>query len=201
MKHIYKDNFFPDRPVLLLLHGTGGNELSLLSIGERIDEKACILSTRGNVMEDGMPRYFRRIAEGIFDEEDLLYRTDQLKKFLDDSAAKYHFDRENIVAIGYSNGANIAASLLLQYPNTLKGAILHHPMVPIRNSNDESLEGLPIFIGAGDNDPICRPEETKELEKIFTDRGAQVFVHWENNGHTLTESELEAARKWYIKNN
>ena len=198
MKHVYKDNFFPDRPVLLLLHGTAGNELSLLDIGESIDYRASILATRGNVVEDGMSRYFRRIAEGIFDEEDLLFRTEELNKFLDESAEKYGFNRRNIVAIRYSNGANIAASLLLLYPNSLRGAILHHPMVPIRSTSKlESLEGLPIFIGAGDNDPICPPEETNELEKIFTQRGAQVMVHWENNGHTLTESELEAAREWY----
>lgn len=200
MKHIFKEGYYPDRPVLLLLHGTGGNELSLIDLGESIDERTSILSVRGNVNENGMPRYFRRLAEGIFDEEDLIYRTKELKEFLDEASYKYKFDRNNIIAIGYSNGANIAASLLLQYPDSLKAAILHHPMVPLRNLDKKPLEGKPIFIGAGENDPICRPEETTELEEMLKERGADVSVHWERNGHRLTETEAQAARQWYNKN-
>lgn len=200
MKHIYKEGIFQDRPVLLLLHGTGGNEQSLLNIGGSIDEKASILSVRGNVSENGMPRYFRRLSEGIFDEKDLLFRTKELNEFLDESAKKYYFDRDNIIAIGYSNGANIAANLLLLYPNSLKAAILHHPMVPVRDIDNISLKDTPIFIGAGENDPICRPEETKELEAMLRERRAKVQVHWEDNGHGLTKTELEAARQWYHGN-
>ena len=94
-----------------------------------IDDEASVLSVRGNVLENGMPRFFRRLAEG-FDIEDLIFRTKELNEFLDEAAVKYDFDRDNIIAIGYSNGANIAASLLFHYQNALKGAILHHPMVP-----------------------------------------------------------------------
>src|SRR5690625_3808849 len=133
MKHIFKEGKDSNQPTLLLLHGTGGNELDLIPIAERIDSAASILSVRGNVLENGMPRFFRRLAEGVFDEEDLIFRTKQLNEFLKDASEKYDFDRENIIAIGYSNGANIAASLLFHYQNTLKGAILHHPMVPRRN--------------------------------------------------------------------
>lgn len=197
MKHIFKEGIYPDKPVLLLLHGTGGNELSLMDIGEFIDEKASILSVKGNVNENGMARYFRRLEEGIFDEEDLVYRTKELNEFLDEAAEKYHFDRNNIIALGYSNGANIAASLLLQYPKSLRSAILHHPMVPLRDIEKLSLEGTEVFIGAGENDNICRPEETNELEKMLIERGAKVVVHWENYGHRLTKTEIEAAKDWY----
>lgn len=197
MKHIFKEGIYPDKPVLLLLHGTGGNELSLMDIGEFIDEKASILSVKGNVNENGMARYFRRLEEGIFDEEDLVYRTKELNEFLDEAAEKYHFDRNNIIALGYSNGANIAASLLLQYPKSLRSAILHHPMVPLRDIEKLSLEGTQVFIGAGENDNICRPEETNELEKMLIERGAKVVVHWENYGHRLTKTEIEAAKDWY----
>lgn len=199
MKHIYKGGYSSDGPVFLLLHGTGGNESSLFDVGEYIDEKASILSVRGNVSENGMPRFFRRIAEGVFDEKDLLYRTEELNKFLDDAAKIYSFNRENIVVIGYSNGANIAASLLLLFPNSIKAAMLHHPMVPIRDIEKISLIDKQIFIGAGKNDSICSPEETRELEEMLKERGASVFLHWENNGHRLTKSELAAAKKWYEK--
>ena len=199
MKHIFKEGE-RHRPVLLLLHGTGGDEKSLLGIGEIIDEGASILSVKGNVDENGMARFFRRLEEGIFDEEDLIFRTKELNDFLDQAADKYKFNRNNIVALGYSNGANIAASILLHYPQCLKGAILHHPMVPLRNIEKKSLKDKPIFIGAGDNDPICRPEETKELEDIFKDLEANVYIHWESMGHNLSRIEVEAAKKWYEEN-
>ena len=124
-----------------MLHGTGGNELDLLPLAERIDEEASVLSVRGNVLENGMPRFFRRLAEGIFDEEDLVFRTKELNEFLDEAAEQYGFDRNHIIAIGYSNGANIAASLLFHYENALTGAILHHPMVPRRGIELPNLAG------------------------------------------------------------
>ncbi len=138
------------KPVLLLLHGTGGNELDLLPLAEIIDPEASVLSVRGNVLENGMPRFFRRLAEGIFDEEDLIFRTKELNEFLDEAAKEYKFDRNNIVAIGYSNGANIAASLLFHYENALKGAVLHHPMVPRRGIQLANLAGKSVFIAARD---------------------------------------------------
>ena len=137
------------KPVLLLLHGTGGNELDLLPLAEIVDPEASVLSVRGNVLENGMPRFFRRLAEGIFDEEDLIFRTKELNEFLDEAAKEYKFDRNNIVAIGYSNGANIAASLLFHYENALKGAVLHHPMVPRRGMQLANLAGKSVFILLG----------------------------------------------------
>ncbi|MGG0655475.1 alpha/beta hydrolase [Rummeliibacillus pycnus] len=197
MKHIFNKGQDSEKPTLLLLHGTGGNELDLLPIAERIDSTAHVLSVRGNVLENGMPRFFRRISEGVFDEEDLIFRTKQLNVFLDEAAEQYNFDRNNIIAIGYSNGANIAASLLFHYQNALKGAILHHPMIPRRGIKLPDLLGKSVFIAAGTNDPICAPEESTELQSLLEAANASVELHWENKGHRLTAEEVDEASKWY----
>ncbi|MFS0892418.1 alpha/beta hydrolase [Peribacillus frigoritolerans] len=197
MKHIFQKGSNPLKPTLLLLHGTGGNELDLLPIAGKIDDEASILSVRGNVLENGMPRFFRRLAEGVFDEKDLKFRTKELNEFLDEAAQKYDFDRNNIFAVGYSNGANIAASLLFHYQNALKGAILHHPMVPIKGMDLPVLSGKSVFITAGTNDPLISPLEPVELQSLLEKAGANVELHWENRGHQLTVEEVEAAVKWY----
>jgi phospholipase/carboxylesterase len=197
MKHIFQAGTNAEAPTLLLLHGTGGTEQDLLPLARMIDPAASVLSVRGNVLENGMPRFFRRIAEGVFDIEDLEFRTKELAEFLEEASAKYGFDRSNVVAIGYSNGANIAGSLLFHYEDALKGAMLHHPMVPRRDVALPSLTSVPIFIAAGRNDPICPPEETEELQQLLSGAGAEVAVHWENEGHRLTRSEVVAAAKWY----
>lgn len=197
VKHIFQKGNDTSKPTLLILHGTGGNELDMLPIAGMIDNDASVLSVRGNVLENGMPRFFRRIAEGVFDEEDLVYRTQELNEFLDKAAKEYEFDRNNIVAIGYSNGANIAASLLFHYEDALKGAILHHPMVPRRGIELPNLTGKSVFIAAGTNDPICPAQESEELKSLLEDAQANVEIHWENYGHQLTRTEIEAARDWY----
>ncbi|MHC0037790.1 alpha/beta hydrolase [Pseudoneobacillus sp. C159] len=197
MKHIFNKGKDLTKPTLLLLHGTGGNELDLLPLAGRIDEEASVLSVRGNILENGMPRFFKRLAEGVFDEEDLIFRTKELYAFLDEAAKEYEFDRDNIIAIGYSNGANIAASLLFHYQNALKAAILHHPMVPRRGIELPDLSGKAVFIGAGTNDPICSPQESAELQSLLEKANANVEIHWENRGHQLTLEEVEAASQWY----
>ncbi|MED4400410.1 alpha/beta hydrolase [Metabacillus fastidiosus] len=197
MKHIFNKGKDTTKPTLLLLHGTGGNELDLLPLAGRIDDTASVLSVRGNVLENGMPRFFRRLAEGVFDEEDLIFRTKELNEFLNEAAEKYNFDRDNIMAIGYSNGANIAASLLFHYEDALRGAILHHPMVPRRGIELPDLSGKSLFIAAGTNDPMCPPEEADELQSLLEKAKADVKLHWENKGHRLTAEEVEAAAQWY----
>ncbi|MGG3560630.1 alpha/beta hydrolase [Neobacillus rhizosphaerae] len=199
MKHIFNKGKNLTKPTLLLLHGTGGNELDLLPLAGRIDDEASVLSVRGNVLENGMPRFFRRLAEGVFDIEDLIFRTKELNAFLDEAAEKYGFDRDNIIAIGYSNGANIAASLLFHYQNALKGAILHHPMVPRKGIDLPDLSGKSVFIAAGTNDPICSPMESTELQSLLEKAHANVELHWENRGHQLTLQEVDAAADWYRK--
>lgn len=197
MKHVFNKGTNDKKPTLLLLHGTGGNELDLLPLAGKIDNEASVLSVRGNVLENGMPRFFRRLAEGVFDIEDLIFRTKELNEFLDEAAVKYGFDRNNVIAVGYSNGANIAASLLFHYQNALKGAILHHPMVPRKGIDLPDLTGKSVFIAAGTNDPICPPKESEELQVLLEKANAKVELHWENRGHQLTLQEVEAAAEWY----
>ena len=197
MKHLFQKGSNPSKPTFLMLHGTGGNELDLLPLAGMIDGEASVLSVRGNVLENGMPRFFRRLAEGVFDEEDLVFRTKELNEFLDEASKQYGFDRDNILAIGYSNGANIAASLLFHYRHALKGAILHHPMVPRRGIELPDLTGKSVFIAAGTNDPICSPEESSGLQSLLEQAKAKVELHWENRGHQLTEEEVKAAAQWY----
>lgn len=197
MKHIFKKGKSLNGPTLLLLHGTGGTEQDLLGIAEMLDPNANVLSVRGNVLENGMPRFFKRLSEGVFDEKDLVERTKELYEFLGEASEEYQFDRNNVTAVGYSNGANIAGSLLFHYQDALNKAILHHPMVPRRGIELPDLSSVHIFISAGHNDPLCTEEETRELEQILLDNGGSVKVHWENNGHQLTRTEIEAAREWY----
>jgi phospholipase/carboxylesterase len=199
MKHIFEKGTRQDMPTLVLFHGTGGTERDLLPLAKQISPESSVLSLKGNVLENGMPRFFRRLAEGIFDEEDLIFRTKEVKDFLDQAAVQYGFNRTNLVAVGYSNGANIAGSLLFHFQQTLKGAILHHPMVPRRGVQIPDLSGTPIFIGAGTNDPICSPRETEELQELFVGAGATVTVHWENFGHQLTSMEVDSAADWFRK--
>jgi len=199
LKHIFQQGN-KEAPVLLLLHGTGGTEEDLLGLAEIVSSNSAVLSVRGNVLENGMPRFFRRLAEGIFDEEDLIFRTKELNDFIDASAEKYQFDRNNVVALGYSNGANIAASLLFHYQGSLKGAILHHPMVPRRGVAIPDLSTTPVFIGAGKNDPICAPQETEELANLLQAAGSDVQVQWEQYGHQLTRNEVDAAADWFQTN-
>lgn len=198
MKHVFKQG--SNDVTFLLLHGTGGTERDLIPLAREIAPEASLLSVRGNVLENGMPRFFRRLSEGVFDEEDLLFRTEELKLFLDKAAVEYGFDPERVIALGYSNGANIAASLLFHYEDVLTGAILHHPMVPRRGVSLPDMSGHVVFIGAGTNDPLCPPEESEELMELLTDANADVTLHWENFGHQLTHGEVAAAARWYQEN-
>ena len=195
MHHIFKQGN-KQKPVLLLLHGTGGDENSLLALAEMIDPEASVLSVRGNVLEHGMPRFFRRIADGVFDMEDLAARTKELYEFLNTAATNYGFDRNQVIAIGYSNGANIAANLLYEYSDGLKGAILHHPMVPNRHATIPEQQ-TKVFIAAGVNDPMCPQQEAIDLQTMLAQAGADVTLEWETNGHQLTMNEVQKATAWY----
>lgn len=195
-EHIYKPGN-PQHPTFLVLHGTGGNEKDLVPLVKYINPDAGILSVRGNVSENGMNRFFRRLSEGIFDKEDLEKRTHDLYDFLQSASQHYQFDEENVVALGYSNGANIAASMLYFYEDAFRGAILHHPMTPFEEREMKTLKELPVFIGAGKNDPICPPENTRLLISQLEQAGSTVTTDWGNAGHSLTQNELDAAKTWY----
>lgn len=183
-------------PILLLLHGTGGNEEDLLRIGPIIAPGAAFLSPRGKVLENGMPRFFRRFAEGQFDQQDLAFRTEELAEFVRSAAARYGFDPKHLFAVGFSNGANIASSLMLRHPEALAGAILIRGMVPFRPTEARDLGGKPVLLLNGKLDPIAPPAEAEALQSIFLDANAQVQLHWDNGGHGLTQGDLAAARQW-----
>jgi phospholipase/carboxylesterase len=183
---------------LLLLHGTGGNEHDLIPLGREIDPAAAILSPRGKILENGMPRFFRRLAEGIFDEEDLKRRTYELADFVAAAARHYELAAGEIVAVGYSNGANIAASLLLLRPETLCAAILFRAMVPLVPEKLPDLSSARIWIGAGNQDPIIPTSETQRLVDLLRTAGADVTIRFVNAGHGLTNNEIEIARDWLM---
>ena len=181
---------------LLLLHGTGGDENDLLPLGRGLLPGAGMLSPRGKVLERGAPRFFRRLAEGVFDQEDLAHRTDELAQFIDAAAVTYGLERDGIVAVGFSNGANIAGSLLLRRSGVLRGAVLLSPMVPFEPDSLPDLDGTSVFIGAGRSDPIAPAEQVERLAAMLRDAGADVTVFWQHAGHTVTKDELDAAQRW-----
>jgi predicted esterase len=184
------------RRTLLLLHGTGGDENDLLPLGTALDPGAARLSPRGKVLEHGMPRFFRRLAEGVFDMEDLVKRTHELAEFVDAAAAAYGFARDGVIAAGFSNGANIAASLLLLRPGALAGAVLFSPMLPFEPEKRPDLARVPVLIAAGKTDPIARPALAERLATLLQECGADVTLYWQPGGHTIDAGALDAARDW-----
>ena len=183
-------------PTLLLLHGTGGDESDLLPLGKLLDPSANRLSPRGKVLESGMPRFFRRLAEGVFDVPDLIRRAGELAAFVPAAAAAYGFDAARVTSAGFSNGANVAAGLLLLHPGVLKDAILLHPMVPLIPDRLPDLSSTRVFIGAGHQDPIAPPAETERLAALLRRAGADVTLHWQPGGHGLSRDEVQAAAAW-----
>jgi phospholipase/carboxylesterase len=187
-------------PVLLLLHGTGGSENDLLDLGRRMYPTAALLSPRGKSLENGVTtRFFRRRAEGVFDEADLIHRTHELADFVQAAAKEYGFDAGNVVAVGYSNGANIAASTMLLRPGVLKGAVLLRAMVPLTPEPLPDLAGVPVFLAAGRHDPLIPAENVARLAAMLQKAGADVSLHLSESGHQLTSPELEAATLWLAK--
>ena len=181
---------------LLLLHGTGGNEHDLIPLGRELDPNAALLSPRGKVLENGMPRFFRRLAEGVFDLEDLKRRTNELADFVAAATKHYKLASEQIVAVGYSNGANIAASMLLLRSEILWAAILFRPMVPLVPDNLPELSSIRVWIGAGNQDPIIPTSETQRLVEFLRSAGAEVTIRFSNASHGLINAEIETARSW-----
>ena len=181
---------------LLLLHGTGGNERDLIPLGRELDPNAALLSPRGKVLENGMPRFFRRLAEGVFDVEDLKQRTNELADFVAAAVQHYQFAADRLVAVGYSNGANIAVSMLLLRPDILRAAILFRAMVPLVPKNLPDLSCVRVWISAGNQDPIIPTSETQRLVELLRRAGADVTVRFANANHGLTNAEVGAARHW-----
>jgi phospholipase/carboxylesterase/glyoxalase family protein len=194
--HVWRPPAAPGAPALLLLHGTGGDEHDLLPLAPMLDPGAAVLSPRGKVLERGMPRFFRRLAEGVFDVEDLKFRTAELADFVAAAAAEYRFDASRVYAAGFSNGANIAASLLLLRPGVLRKAMLFSPMVPLDPPAAPDLSAVDVFISAGRRDPIVDPSNTQRLADMLAAAGARVALRWTDGGHSLTAEDVAAARDW-----
>ena len=181
---------------LLLLHGTGGDETDLLGIAREIDEHAALLSPRGKVLENGMPRFFRRLAEGVFDEKDLVARTHELADFISEAAEHYQRDPSNVVAVGFSNGANIAAAVMLLRPEVLRGAVLIRAMVPLVPEKRDDLSGRSALILSGTADPIVPRDNAERLAKLLSEASANVTHRWIDASHGLTMQDIEIARDW-----
>jgi phospholipase/carboxylesterase len=192
----------PTAPVgatLLLLHGTGGDESDLLPLGRRMLPGAGLLGVRGNVSEHGAPRFFRRLAEGVFDMDDLHRRTAELGDFIDAAATEYGFDRERVYAVGFSNGANVAASLLLSRPEALAGGILLRAMVPFEPNPVPRLEGRSVLMAEGRFDPMIPVPLAERLAELLREAGAEVDVEWQEAGHQLTPKDIRAAEAWLAR--
>ena len=184
---------------LLLLHGTGGNERDLIPLGHKLDPNASLLSPRGKTLENGMPRFFRRLAEGVFDLEDLQKRTNELADFVTSAAKHYEIDDKKIVAVGYSNGANITASILLLRPKILSAAILFRAMVPLVPEKQPDLSAVRVLISEGDHDPIVSAAEAGRLAGLLRSAGADVTIRFFQSGHELTSEDVNFAREWLTK--
>jgi predicted esterase len=181
---------------LLLLHGTGGNENDMIPLGCELDPTAALLSPRGNVLENGMPRFFRRLAEGIFDEEDVIRRAQELADFVGAAAERYKFDPRHVIAVGYSNGANIAAAILFLRPEVLAAAVLFRAMVPLVPPALPNLTDRCVLISSGEQDPIVPVENARRLVAMLESAGANVMLRFEPAGHALGLGDFKASKEW-----
>ena len=183
-------------PTLLLLHGTGGDENDLVPLAHLIAPGAALLSVRGNVVEQGAPRFFRRLREGVFDLDDLARRTGELGDFVAAAGARYEFAPGSLLAVGFSNGANVAASLLLSRPAALAGGVLIRAMVPFEPSTSPDLAGRAVLLSQGRMDPLIPVAGAERLAALLTEAGADVEVAWQPGGHGLTQGDVTVARRW-----
>ncbi|WP_018467246.1 alpha/beta hydrolase [Calidithermus timidus] len=184
---------------LLVLHGTGGNEHELIGLARELAPAAKLLSPRGKVLENGAPRFFRRLAMGVFDEADLKAQAADLARFVQDAAERYGFDAGRVYALGYSNGANMAAALMLLHPEALAGGVLLRPVLPLEPPTPPKLRGKAAFLAAGRRDPWAPGERVEALAGRLEQAGAKVELRWQNAGHELHPEELKAAQAWLAR--
>ena len=194
--HEYEPAAVPGAPTLLLLHGTGGDQHDLIPLVPLVSPNAGYLSPLGKVLEHGMPRFFRRLANGVFDLDDLRLRTGELAAFVERAASHYGFDADNVVAAGFSNGANIAASLLLLHPSVLRAAMLFSAMTPLEPEPLPDLTGIPVYITGGRRDQMIPPASTQRLSEMLAAAGADVTIRWKDGGHELSRDDVDGARAW-----
>jgi phospholipase/carboxylesterase len=193
--HRFEPGADPSVPPVLLLHGTGGDEADLLPLGREIAPGAPLLSPRGNVLEGSMPRFFRRFREGLFDEDDVRRRAGELADFVAEARRAYGLAQP--IALGYSNGANIAAAVLLLHPKALAGAILLRAMAPLAEPPKPDLSGVPVLVLSGLNDPIAPRSSAETLAAALAAAGARVERDDVPAGHGLTQADVTKAKKFY----
>ena len=186
----------PSHRTMLLLHGTGADENDLIPLGRALDPQANLLSPRGKVVENGANRFFRRFEEGVLDVEDLKNRTHELADFIAAACKEHAWDEASVIAVGFSNGANIAASTLLLHPQTLQAAILLRAMYPFEPDEQPDLQRKRVFMASGRQDPLIDPEEPERLANMLRDAGAEVTLTWSPGGHGLDNADLEGALSW-----
>lgn len=185
-----------NKTTLVLLHGTGGNEDDLIPLGHFLAPDAALLGIRGKVLEGAMPRFFQRLSEGVFDEADLIFRTHELARFIEDATKMYALNPQRLVAVGYSNGANIAASLLLLEPTILSAAVLFRSMLPLNPERLPDLHGKHVLMQSGRHDPVIPAGNSERLAELLKQAGAEVALNWQNTGHGLANPEFVTAQKW-----
>ncbi len=195
-RHRWEPATSPGLPTLLLLHGTGGDEHDLVPLAQLLLPGAALLSVRGNVLEQGASRFFRRLAEGVFDLDDLRQRTEELAEFIAAATARYGVAAYSLHAVGFSNGANVAASLMLSRPGVLTGGVLLRAMVPFERDPAPELTGCAVLLSEGRLDPIIAPSEGQRLAGLLRAAGADVELVWQEGGHTLTNGDVTAAQRW-----
>jgi phospholipase/carboxylesterase len=181
---------------LIVLHGTGGDENDLIGIGQTIAPGAAILSPRGNVLENGAPRFFKRLAEGVFDAREVRSRGEELARFIRAAILKYGLNPERVFALGFSNGANVASTVMFIEPGLLRGAILLRPMVVFEPDERPDLSAAGVLISAGRMDPIVPTESVERLVELFETSHAEVTLRWQLAGHNLLPSEIREAAEW-----
>jgi len=194
--HRYEAGSTPNALTLLLLHGTGGDENSLLQIGQQLAPGAGILSPRGKVLENGMPRFFRRLAEGVFDQEDLVARTHELADFIQSAADEYGVALSSLITVGYSNGANVAASMMLLHPGLIQRAVLFRAMLPFQPDAPLDLHDTSALLLAGRYDNLIPAASVEALASTLETAGANVNLNWQPTDHRLTAADLSAAQVW-----
>ena len=195
MEYIYRKGD-PKHPLYLLFHGTGGNEKDLLGLMDLIDEKASLLSFRGDVNEHGLLRFFKRVRPGVFDEDDLIQRTAAYQEELQALIDQYQTEASHVIALGYSNGANFIGSMLYHNETRIQTCVLLHPMVPYQSIKPQNLEGINVCITAGQNDPICPYTESEQLQKDLDEAKAKTHLITTNQGHQISQNELNQMKAW-----
>lgn len=198
--HLFDPGQAHDHSTLILLHGTGDNEESFMRLGHAISPTAAKISIRGNVSENGMNRFFRRMGEGVYDMDDLAKRTEDLGAFISDALVQYGRDTSLTFGVGYSNGANILANLLFEKPSVLGRVALLHPLIPFEPKFKESTDGASVLITSGAYDPISPAHVTDKLEMAIEDQGIGLQRYRHSGGHEIRMEEIDAVKAWMENN-